>query len=79
MPAIRTIHASEFNVDGYIYRLSISSDIIAESSHSPAPVLSADSELISSVDTTTGLYRSIHHSEFGILLERILSLQSTID
>ena len=79
MPAIRTIHASEFNVDGYIYRLSISSDIIAESSHSPTPVLSADSELISSADTTTGLYRSIHHSEFGILLERTLSLQSTIN
>ena len=79
MPAIRTIHASEFNVDGYIYRLSISSDIIAESSHSPIPVLSADSELISSADTTTGLYRSIHHSEFGILLERALLLQSVIN
>lgn len=79
MPAIRTIHASEFNVDGYIYRLSISSDIIAESSHSPTPVLSTDSELISSADTTTGLYRSIHHSEFGIFLERVLSLQSVIN
>ncbi len=79
MPAIRTIHASEFNVDGYIYRLAISSNIIAESSHSPTPVLSADSDLISSVDTTTGIYRSIHQSSFGILLERALSLQSVIN
>ena len=79
MPAPYVIHSSEFNVDGFIYRLAISSDIVPSTSHSQTPVLSPNSELIQSSDIVTGRYLSFHASSFDVLLERALSIQSIIN
>ena len=79
MPASQVIHSSEFKIDGFIYQLAISSNLIASSSHSSNPVVSPSSELIQSSDVVTGRYVSFHASSFDVLLERVLSIQSTIN
>jgi hypothetical protein len=78
MPAIRTIHQSTFKVDGYIYYLNIESSILAQSSHVPTPVVSSESETVAGSDVITGNYNVIHLSEFGILIERLLSISSSV-
>lgn len=79
MPASQVIHSSEFKVDGFVYQLAISSNLIASSYHSSNPVVSPSSELIQSSDVVTGRYVSFHASSFDVLLERALSIQSTIN
>ena len=79
MPAIRKFCESEFNVNGYIYSISISSRVVARSSDVPiiAPEKSV-SRTVSRSSVTTSKHVVFHSSLFDIVLERILSLISGV-
>lgn len=77
MPGIRTLHDSEFNIDGFAYRIDVSSVISPISSIIP----SLGIDLESSIDTVSDVSlieigNVFHSSLFDILVERSFNLKS---
>lgn len=79
MPAIRRFHQSEFRIDGYVHRISITSKTSPSSSQTP--ILAPEtirSQLYGQSQIDTGNYHTFHQSVFSIVLERNVSLTSRV-
>lgn len=80
MPATVVINTSSFNVNGYKYPITLSSVINATSTIQPSVGPSSlNSSIVNASAVTTENSQVFHASEFNILLERSISLNSVIN
>jgi hypothetical protein len=76
MPSPFVVHTSDFYLSGYVYTLNVSSNVIPSSDLGSELNAYAESEMIPESSVVTENPVLLHKSEFGMLLERILNLNS---